>query len=74
MAKSEKKKPFEVRLADAIFKYEAKFNEHPPTFGYEDEELYQLLLNSLEHDVKMVGIDERIKDTMDLGEDVLIDT
>ena len=74
MAKNEKKRPFELRLADDIFKYEAKFSEHPPIFGYKDDELYQLLLNSLEHDVEMIRIDEKIRDVNDLDDDELIYT
>jgi len=74
MAKNEKKRPFELRLADAIFKYEAKFGEYPPTFGYEKGELYQLLLNSLEHNVEMAPIEERIRDVDDLDDDELVYT
>ena len=70
----EKKLPFEIRLANAIGKYESQFGEHPPEFGYEKEELYQLLLNSLENNVEMLSIDEKIVDTMDFDDDVLIDT
>tara|TARA_R100000808_G_C2020157_1_gene68717 strand:+ start:156 stop:371 length:216 start_codon:yes stop_codon:yes gene_type:complete len=63
------KLPFDIRLANAIGEYEVIFGEHPPTFGYKDEELYNLLLNSIESKIEMQGIDKRIKDVLDIPDD-----
>ena len=66
------KLPFEIRLANAIGRYEILFGEHPPSFGYNEDELYALLLQSLENKTELPGIEERIKDVMDIDDDELI--
>ena len=66
------KLPFEIRLANAIGRYEIMFGEHPPTFGYGEDELYTLLLKSLEEKVELPRIDEKIKDVMDIDDDAII--
>ena len=68
------KLPFEIRLANAIEEYIKVFGEHPPTFGYRKEELYDLLLNSIKNEIELMGIDEKIKDVMDIDDDELIYT
>ena len=66
------KLPFEIRLANAIGRYEIMFGEHPPSFGYNEDELYTLLLKSLEGKVELPRIDEKIKDVMDIDDDAII--
>ena len=66
------KLPFEIRLANAIGRYEIMFGEHPPSFGYNEDELYTLLLKSLEEKVELPRIDEKIKVVMDIDDDELI--
>ena len=66
------KLPFEIRLANAIGRYEIMFGEHPPSFGYNEDELYTLLLKSLEEKVELPRIDEKIKDVMDIDDDAII--
>jgi|TARA_R100000049_G_C1883351_1_gene38933 hypothetical protein len=67
------KLPFEIRLANAIQEYKRMFGVHPPTIGYEEGELYTLLLQSLKDKTELPGIEEKIKDVMDIDDDVLID-
>ncbi len=69
-----KKLSFDIRLSNAIDEYVKVFGEHPPTFGYRKEELYDMLLNSIKNKIEMPGIDEKIKDVMDLDDDELIYT
>ena len=66
------KLPFEIRLANAIGRYEIMFGEHPPSFVYNEDELYDLLLQSLENKTELPGIEEKIKDVMDIDDDELI--
>ena len=66
------KLPFEIRLANDIGRYEIMFGEHPPSFGYNEDELYTLLLKSLEGKVELPRIDEKIKDVMDIDDDAII--
>ena len=66
------KLPFDIRLANAIDRYEIMFGENPPTFGYNEDELYTLLLQSLENKTELPGIEEKIKDVMDIDDDKLI--
>ena len=66
------KLPCEIRLANAIGRYEIMFGEHPPSFGYNEDELYTLLLKSLEEKVELPRIDEKIKDVMDIDDDAII--
>ena len=66
------KLPFEIRLANAIGRYEIMFGEHPPIFGYREEELYTLLLQSLENKTELPRADEKIKDVMDMDDDAII--
>jgi len=68
------KLPFEIRLANAIGRYEILFGEHPPTWGYREDELYSLLLKSLEDKVEMPRIDERIRDVLDIDDEANIIT
>jgi hypothetical protein len=64
------KLPFEIRLANAIQKYQQIFKVHPPIFGYDDDgELYNLLLNCIDTKVELPGIEDRIIDEMDITED-----
>ena len=67
------KLPFEIRLANAIQEYKRMFRVHPPIFGYGDEELYVLLLKSIEDKTELPGVEEKIKDVMDMEDNELVD-
>ncbi len=66
------KLPFEIRLANIIGRYEALFNEHPPTFGYEEAELYSLLVNCVKNKVELPRIDQKIRDIIDDDDAVIL--
>ena len=65
----DKKMPLKDRLEIAIEKYILEFGEHPPVFGFEDEELYMLLTDSLKNNTKMPGPDEYTREVLGLSDD-----
>ena len=65
---------FEDKLFKAIYEYEALFNEMPPTFGYEDAELYQLLLNCIKNKKELVPSDKVTKEMLDMDDDTILIT
>ena len=67
------KLPFDIRLANAIEKYKIMFEEHPRVCGYGDEELYILLLKSIKDKIELPGVEEKIKDVMDMEDNELVD-
>ena len=68
----DKKMPLKERLEIAIDKYRVKFGERPPTFGYEDEDLYLLLLNSLASNTEKLNQADLVKDILGLDDDAEI--
>tara|TARA_R110002012_G_scaffold320382_5_gene543828 strand:- start:855 stop:1073 length:219 start_codon:yes stop_codon:yes gene_type:complete len=68
MAKNETN-DFESRYNDLVAKYRVMFNEHPPSFGFDEIQLYEKLKKSIETKTKMEGIESDISETMDIDEE-----
>jgi hypothetical protein len=65
---------FDMKLKNTMYKYEVIFGEMPPVFGYEPEELYQMLLICIESKTKLVPSDEATKDVLGMNDDEILIT
>ena len=60
---------FDMKLNASKYKYDAIFGEMPPVFGYEPEELYQLLSICIENKTKLIPSDEAAKEVLGMDDD-----
>ena len=63
----------DIFMSDKIIelekKYESMFGEHPPVFGYPDDELLKALEKALETKTPMRGYDEVIDELLGVVDD-----
>tara|TARA_Y100001935_G_C17030046_1_gene372061 strand:+ start:362 stop:571 length:210 start_codon:yes stop_codon:yes gene_type:complete len=55
-------------IADLQDRYLSFFGEHPPIFGYPEEELLDALKNALETETPMRGYDEILNEQLGIDE------